>query len=177
MLKRLTFTIAGIFLIAIAGCAGLFTETRVDLDCGNFSEMTFEDWQSWTKVNTSLLPSAGHGDHRRPPYVDVFVDDLAKDIYQTASAPYPECARIIKAKYKDETGQEFIDLAIMVKMPAGYDPENNDWWYGHADSAGSQIKDQEMDIETMFHDCGFCHQNAPDQDFLFSTEVLNAIDE
>jgi len=110
----------------------------LDLDCASEIEKTFENWRNWTKVNPTPLLSEGHKDRGVAPYVDVYVDDLAKTTYLAASAPYLECARIIKAKYTDETATKVVRLAIMVKIPAGYDPENNDWWYGRYDATGTQ---------------------------------------
>jgi hypothetical protein len=115
----------------------------VNLECGRETEKTFADWRSWTKVNPTPLLSEGHQDDDVAPYVDVYVDDLAKDIYFAASALYPECARIVKPKFTDETATEVVRLAVMVKMPAGYDSKNNDWWYGRYDATGTQAKTKE----------------------------------
>jgi hypothetical protein len=125
----------------------------LDLDCASEIEKTFENWRNWTKVNPTPLLSEGHKDR--------------------GVAPYVECARIIKAKYTDETATKVVRLAIMVKMPAGYDPENNDWWYGRYDATGTQAISQGK----MWSDCAYCHRRASDTDYLFSEEVLAAVNE
>ena len=128
--------------------------------------MTFEDWQSWYKVNPTLM--RGHVDG----YVDIHVDDLAKDTYLAASSPYPECSRVIKASYTDETGTDVDGLTIMVKMPAGYDPDHNDWWYAKYDGTGTEV----IDSGKMILDCRTCHYNrASETDNMFSREVLEAL--
>jgi hypothetical protein len=122
-------------------------------------------------VNPKPLLSDGHKDDGVAPYVDVYVDDLAKTTYLAASAPYPECAGIIKAKCSDETATEVVRLAVMVKMPAGYDPENNDWWYGRYDATGNLAISPPG---RMLFECASCHRQAADTDYLFSKEVLVA---
>ncbi len=170
LLVILTATLA--FLLS--GCDRAPLEERVDLDCGSKADMTFEDWSSWTKVNPTPLLSEGHPHSGEPSYVDVYVDDLAKDTYFAASAPFPECARIVKPKYTDETATEIVRLAVMVKMPAGYDSETNDWWYGRYDATGTKALAQGR----MWRDCASCHTHrAPDTVSLFSKEVLAAANE
>ena len=171
LIKRTILPLITICLVLLSGCAGKAEEGFVNLDCGVEAEMTFEDWRSWTKVNPTPLQSAAHPHQGKPSYVDVYVDDLAKDTYLAASAPYPECARIVKPKYTDETATEIVRLAVMVKMPAGYDSFTNDWWYGRYDATGTQALAQGR----MWSDCAYCHMNgAPDTDSLFSEEVLAA---
>ena len=169
MFKRATLAMTTIFMIMLSACNGSAAQGLVNLDCGPEVEMNFEDWSSWRKVNPTTLLSEGHSNS----YVDVYVDDLAKETYLTASAPYPECARIVKAKYTDETAAEVERLAIMVKMPEGYDPEHNDWWYALYDPTGTEAISEG---KTIF-DCRNCHQNASDTDYLFSEEVMAAANE
>lgn len=166
-------TFIALFLFLLCGCDLVTPKMSLDLDCASEIEKTFENWRYWTKVNPTPLLSEGHKDRGVAPYVDVYVDDLAKTTYLAASAPYPECARIIKAKYTDETATKVVRLAIMVEMPAGYDPENNDWWYGRYDATGTQAISQGK----MWSDCAYCHRRASDTDYLFSEEVLAAVNE
>ena len=63
-------------------------------------------------------------------------------------------------------------MTVMVKMPAGYDPENNDWWYARVDSSGTIINDGGK-----LEECMSCHQGAVDQDYLFSDLVMETIRE
>ena len=167
MFQRVTFII--ITFLLISSCNGIGSESYVDLNCGSNPDQTFEDWQSWTKVNPETLFSEGHV----VSWVDVYVDDLAKTTYLTASAPYPECARIVKPIYSDATATDIVKLTIMVKMPPGYDPENGDWWYGVYDASGTyaQMKGGRR------QDCISCHKQASDTDYLFSKDVMEAIGE
>ena len=159
-------TLLAIFLILISSCDRLIPKRWVDLDCGSQTEKTFENWRSWTKVNQTPLLSEGHPNS----YVYVYIDDLAKDTYLTVSAPFPECARIIKAKYTDQTASEVVRVAVMVKMLAGYDTRNNDWWYARYDPTGTQSINQGK----MYVECGRCHRRASATDYVFSEDVLAA---
>lgn len=174
MINRETLTVVALILIMTSACDLVTPEAKVDLDCGSESEKAFEDWQSWTKVNPTPLLSEGHKDRGVAPFVDVYVDDLAKTTYLTSSAPFPECARIVKAKYTDESATEVARLAIMVKMPSGYDPENNDWWYARYDTTGTQAI---TSPGKMWSDCAYCHRQASGTDYLFSEDVMAAVNE
>lgn len=166
MFKRATLAMTTVFMIMLSGCDDGAVEGFVNLDCGPDVEMSFEDWRSWNRVNPTVLLSKGHADE----YVDIYVDDLAKDTYLAASSPYPECSRIVKAHYTDETATEVEKLTIMVKMPEGYDPEHNDWWYAQYDPTGTTARAQG---KTIF-ECRSCHQQASGTDYLFSEEVIAA---
>ena len=187
-MKNLIFSLSGIVLFMLIGCSSAEpepTETPVpptntpppptdtptpvgfvDHDCNSEEEKDFDDWASWTKVNPTILQSEGHNG-----WVDIYVDDLAKSTYLEASAPYLECARIVKARHPGET-LKVNRLLVMVKMAAGYDPENNDWWYGLYNETGN-IEFKAGKVE----DCIECHKKAIEMDYLFSKEVLTASNE
>jgi hypothetical protein len=131
--------------------------------CGSGEVMTFADWRAWTEVTDGFVQSEGHSNS----WVRIYVDDLAERIYVTGSAPYPECARIVKSAYSDTEGTRFRGLTVMVKMPIGYDPENADWWYGKYDESGTKMLRQGK-----LFDCIICHQKASETDYLFSREVM-----
>ena len=136
--------------------------------CGGEDGMTFENWRDRTEVTDGFVISEGHSNS----WVRIYVDDLAKDIYLAGSAPYPECAEIIKSAYHDADGSSFRGLTVMVKMPTGYDPENADWWYGKYDESGTLMLRQGR-----LFDCVACHKQASDTDYLFSREVLGIKEE
>lgn len=163
MFKRATIAITAIFIVIVSGYDGVGAQRFANPDCGPDVDMTFEDWRSWNRVNPTALLSKGHGDI----YVDIYVDDLAKDKYLTASSPYPECSRIVKAQYTDETATKVDELTIMVKMPEGYDPEHNDWWYARYDPTGTEA----IISGKMVTECRTCHEQASKTDYLFSKEV------
>ncbi len=137
-------------------------DRAASLGCG---ELTFEDWESWTQINTDALPSEGHGNK----WVDIYVDNLAEPTYRSAGSPYGQCAVILKAAYFSADRNLMAGLTAMVKMPAGYDPLNGDWWYGSFDKSGVTTKE-----EGKLEECIACHQGAVETDYLFSREVLEA---
>jgi hypothetical protein len=127
--------------------------------------MTFEDYVDWTQVNDKLIE--GH-----EAWVTVYVDDLAEDSYLSASAPFPECAKIVKAQYLTPDAATVDQLTVMVKMPAGYDPANGDWWYARYERTGAvQLSAGKLP------ECIACHQQAAQTDYLFPVEVLAAAQE
>ena len=130
--------------------------------------MTFANWRDWKEVTDGFVVSEGHSNS----WVRIYVNDLAKDIYLSRSAPYPECAQIVKSAYHDADGSSFRGLTVMVKMPAGYDPENADWWYGKYDESGTFMLKQGK-----LFDCIACHKQASETDYLFSKEVLGIKEE
>ena len=88
--------------------------------CNVDSESTFRDWQQWTKLTSSPVRSRGHSSN----WVDIYTDEIATDTYRSATAPYEECAKTIKPEYTDSSAEVIRKLTIMVKMPAGYDPDH-----------------------------------------------------
>ena len=130
--------------------------------------MTFERWHDWTKFNAKPLISEGHSN----TWVDVYVDDLAKTIYLTASTPYSECAKVVEPIYNDATAIDIVKLTIMVKMPPGYDPENGDWWYGVYDASGTRAQ-----MKGKLEGCIPYYKKASDTDYLYSKKVVAAIRE
>jgi hypothetical protein len=136
--------------------------------CDDDSEMTFEGWREWTQITPKPVVSGGHSNN----WVGIFVDELAEETYLSAGAPYPECAKIVKPIYNDSEGKSVRKLTVMVKMPAGYDPENGDWWYASYDATGTSVRKQGR-----LGDCISCHKQAVETDYLFSNEVLKSSEE
>lgn len=129
--------------------------------CFSDSHPTFTDYVAWTKVNPK--PVQGH-----EVYVNIYVNDLAKDTYLAASGKtFPTCATIVKAHLSGEKSDVVTALTIMVKMPAGYDPEHNDWWWAMYDSKG---KSAQMSGREQV--CITCHQPAAESDYVFSQKVM-----
>lgn len=57
---------------------------------------------------------------------------------------------------------------LMVKMPAGFDPDNGDWWYGMYDkSVETSVIEQGIIVN-----CIACHNRASGTDYVFSTAVV-----
>ena len=164
-MTRLVWFVIGLSIIAAIG-ATLAVPGSASKSCGKGGKMTFEDWRTWTKVTPKPLVSEGHGGQ----WVGVYVTDLAKDIYLAGGAPYPKCAKIVKPLYAAASGSKVEELMIMVKMPAGYDSYNGDWWYGVYDASGTGAMK-----EGKLGGCMNCHYKALQTDYLFSKEVLEAI--
>lgn len=118
-------------------------------------------WRSWTKVSNARFVSKGHG----KKWVDVYVEPQFVEAYMSGGAAMPAGMRVVKAGYADEAGTKFEALTVMGKMPAGYDPEHGDWYYGVLAEDGVTAKMQGK-LET----CIDCHSQADARDYLFGTD-------
>jgi hypothetical protein len=128
--------------------------------CAVGPEPDFSGYESWTKVN--LKPIKGH-----EVMINIYADDLAKDIYLSASGEtFPVCARIVKTHLAGNS-DVVTAVTVMVKMPEGYDPQHNDWWWGMYDAEG---KNAEMSGKVPV--CIACHLPAASADYVFSQKVL-----
>lgn len=121
----------------------------------------YGEWRSWTRVSSERFLSKGHGGK----WVDVYVEPRFADAYRSASTPAPSGMRIAKAGYRDQAGTQFEALTVMAKMPAGYDSENGDWYYGVFAEDGRAAK-----MEGKLEMCVNCHLQAQDRDYLFGSE-------
>ena len=163
-------------LLLLSGCsgAGLAMPASTDTpmppttthqpDCSAEAVPDFADYATWTRVNPK--PIKGH-----EVYVNIYVDDLAKDIYLSASGEiFPVCSKIVKTHLMGADLETITAVTVMVKMPAGYDPENNDWWWGMYDKDG---KVAEMSGKVPV--CIACHKPAAAADYVFSQKVMEEI--
>ncbi len=131
--------------------------------CFGNARPVFTNYAAWTKVNPK--PIDGH-----ETKVNIYVDDLSRDIYLSASGEtFPPCATIVKTHLLVAAdGSETVTaLTVMVKMPAGFNPEHNDWWWGMYDASG---KNPEMSGKVEV--CIACHQPQAAADYVFSKKVL-----
>ena len=163
---HLVVILIGGLLLSSKGAMGVETNTTVK-PCSE-ATLTFEDWQQWAAITPKPVRSQGHSNN----WVGIYTDELAEQTYRTASSPYQICAKIVKPIYTDSSGKYIRKLTIMVKLPPGYDPENADWWYAVYDSSGTKMKRQGK-----LMDCIPCHKQAAETDYLFSKEVINALEE
>lgn len=127
--------------------------------------MTFVGWERETKINVDPLDSDAHN-----AFIDIYVNMLAKETYLKAKSPYPVGARVYKPLYPDENRSECSKLVIMVKMEPGYDPRNNDWWYGVTDETGGEIY-----YQGRIRSCIDCHKTVAATDYMFSQSVMGKI--
>lgn len=161
MRKIALVLLLGVFMVS--GCAA-FAPAPPTPDCSADVAPDFADYATWTKVNPN--PIDGH-----ETKVNIYVDDLARDIYLSASGEiFPMCARIVKTHLfvAADSSETITAVTVMVKMPAGYDPEHNDWWWGMYDSTG---KSAQMSGKVQV--CIACHQPAAAADYVFSQKVLD----
>jgi hypothetical protein len=130
-------------------------------ECSAGTTPDFADYASWTKVNPK--PIKGH-----ETFVNIYVNDAAKDIYLSASGEtFPTCAMIVKPHLVSEDSETISAVTVMVKMPTGYDPEHNDWWWGMYDKDGKVAKmSGKVDV------CIACHQTLAKADYVFSHKVM-----
>lgn len=122
----------------------------------------FTDYLTWTKVNPK--PIRGH-----ELYVDIFVNDLAQEIYLNAQGIFPECAVIVKTHLDSQSSDTINAITVMVKMSPGYDPTHNDWWWGMYDRNG-KVAEMKGKVQV----CIDCHQPMAAEDYVFSKAVLAA---
>ena len=164
-----------ILLILVSGCAPslaadqpLPTATQAppmatstpEPDCSAETTPDFSDYARWTKVNPQ--PIKGH-----EVFVNIYVDDLAKETYLSASGEtFPVCAKIVKTHLENVDSEEVTAITIMVKMPSGYDPDNNDWWWGMYDRGG-RVAQMSGKVPV----CIACHKPAAAADYVFSQKV------
>ena len=90
-------------------------------ECDIESAMVFEEWSEWTATSPKPYRSTEHRD-----WVNIHIDDIARASAQAAAEQYAECAKIAKVHFTDFRGDETYLLMLMVKMPAGFDPDDGD---------------------------------------------------
>ena len=85
------------------------------------------DWQSWTNVSPGPWISKTHGKR----FVEIYVNDVALDAYKTKDAPLPVGSVLVKPSWENQDGAPGANgpLFVMQKMPAGFAPESDDWFY------------------------------------------------
>ena len=86
------------------------------------------DWRSYARTNPRRLRSRGHGTEWTETYVSRDADGTER--------------RAVMAAYETETSPEPVGLTAMVKMPAGYDPDNGDWYYAVLEPDGKHAHTQ-----------------------------------
>lgn len=124
-------------------------------------DQTAIDYTSWRRLNQFPFQSATHG--RR--YINHYANPLAS-VYGEAGARLPVGAIIAKDAITIlDDGRTFPGpLAIMEKMPEGFDPEANDWRFTEILPDGSFLTADNQSGGF----CIECHQGAPEgQDLLY----------
>jgi hypothetical protein len=89
---------------------------------------SWADWKSFTNVSPGPWISNTHGKR----FVEIYVNDIALEAYKKADGVLPVGSIVVKPSWENENGSPGADgpLFIMEKMPAGFAPESEDWFYG-----------------------------------------------
>jgi hypothetical protein len=86
------------------------------------------DWQSYTRVNTEPVPSEDHGNR----FVDTWVNEVGLEAYKAPDMPMPVGSVVVKTSWQTSDGQPTTTpgpIFVMEKRAAGYDDENDNWYY------------------------------------------------
>jgi len=152
----------------------LFISIFVFISCGIqpekelvIKQRSFEDWREKIKLNLDAFESDAHN-----AFVDIYVNELAKEAYEKRLDLYPVGSEVFKPLYNDNNRTHLARLAIMIKMQKGYDSANGDWWYGVYDPSGTDAWHQGR-----IKHCIDCHAVAKETDYMFSEGVMDVIEE
>ena len=125
-------------------------------------EFIFPKWKNMNLLNKYLLESQDHD-----AYVDIYVNDIAKEPYILEKNNFPVGSIIVKPLYPKKKRENIARLVIMMKMKSGYDSRNNNWWYGVYDKSGMYAS-----YKGKIKSCITCHAEAKDTDYMFSESVM-----
>jgi hypothetical protein len=143
----------GVSTGATSSDAGARAAARISADAGVPAD--FE--ATFTKLNATRFVSSGHADGRWD--VDVYVNDLGKNVFAAERTPVPAGTKLLKVHF-ERPGAKRGPIMMMEKREPGFDPEHGDWRYVVLSSTGEVVKDGPAGI------CAGCHDDAP-HDHLF----------
>lgn len=149
------------FIVFLSSC-----ELRPDKDSIVVSEKSFAHWKEMIKLNLEIFESEAHD-----AYVDIYVNELAKEAYEKRLPIYPIGAEVLKPLYGDTEKKRLARLVVMIKMQKGYDSKNGDWWYGVYDPSGTELWHKGR-----IQHCIDCHAVAKETDYMFSEGVMDVIE-
>ncbi len=88
---------------------------------------SWQDWKNYTNVSPGAWVSKTHAKR----FVEIYVNDIALEAYNTPDADMPVGSIVVKPSWENVDGVagESGPLFIMEKMPAGFAPDNGDWFY------------------------------------------------
>lgn len=150
------------FTIHLLLIASLYSS---EINKEKMDSLVFPFWRNMNLLNKSPFKSEDHH-----AYVDIYVNDLAKEPYIKESENFPIGSTIVKPIYFKQKRKDIARLMVMMKMKNGYDSKNNDWWYGVYDESG-MISYKQGKIAS----CIACHEVARDTDYIFSESVMQKI--
>lgn len=125
------------------------------------------DYAQWTKLSTKPFLSKTHGGR----FVEVYANDIAVEAFKNDDAVFPVGSTVVKTSWETADGvatQTAGPVFVMEKKSAGFDPDNEDWWFAiHWESVpaawqpkvggASQIYWRSPSPKAKY--CGDCHQN------------------
>lgn len=125
---------------------------------------SWSDWTSYTNVSPGPWMSPTHGKR----FVEIYVNDIGLEAYKARDAEMPVGSIVVKPSWENEDGVPGADgpLFVMEKMPAGYAPDAEDWFYAFlwADPPekwkkrlGSNVDDRSPSEKVQR--CIDCHEN------------------
>jgi hypothetical protein len=162
--ENATFLRLVAILLMLIFSGGSQIAAAADFDeCGIESTVAFEDWRGWNKTTPTPYLS---GEHRS--WATIYFDELAAKSSQSADGQFLPCAKIVKVHFADASGTAIRKLFLMAKMPAGFDPNHGDWWYGNYDASIGAGMIEQGAVEG----CISCHQRASDLDYVFFKEQI-----
>ncbi len=130
------------------------------------ADFDFTGWQKTYKLNHDTIESEAHN-----AFLDIYLNDLAKEPYIKEWTLFPVGSIVYKPLYSDAHRKEFARLVVMVKMKPGYDAQHGDWWYGVYDESG-----KENYYQGKIRSCIACHEQGKETDYMFSKSVNKRID-
>jgi hypothetical protein len=125
--------------------------------------------EDFTVINAELSPS----EHTLGEMVEVYSNELGLARYTeldpsspTMVDPFPAGTILVKAHYDGD--EAFTGTTIMIKGPAGYAPEGNDWFWAMANASDAVQMRGQIDF------CIACHRaNATLTDLVFGVPLDN----
>ena len=117
-----------------------------------------QDYNNWELAKADVTSPA-----HMNAIKDVYVNSIGIDAFKSGTVPFPAGTIITKENYADESGTKgsLMALTCMIKMEAGYDPDNGDWAYVNTGADGVA---QETGKLTM---CIECHTQVKDKDYVY----------
>lgn len=122
---------------------------------------------TWRRLNRHPYQSSQHGDR----YVNNYANDIARNYGPSRiSGPLPVGSQVAKDSFIVTRGGDILvgPLAVMEKMPPGFDATTGDWRYMMIDAAGNVVGMTGGPNPDRMKFCNDCHLKAPPgQDRLF----------
>jgi hypothetical protein len=118
---------------------------------------------SLCRLPTSLEQSFADSEHGQGRYLQDWLNDSARSMFESKRTPFAVGAAIVKEKLaSDSTGKLVLAArGLMIKREPGFDPAHGDWEFGYWEPAVGLSSGPES-----ARACGGCHAGAG-TDFVF----------